>query len=369
MDGSVVGHVHPRPGFVGDPPNRLAARPDDLPDLPHGDLHGEDGGGVLGGFAPGSGNRGRHGLQDLDARPARLLESVADDVEPQSGDLDVHLQRGNPVGGARDLEVHVSVVVFGPRDVGQNPVLVPPGNEAHRDAGDGSLERHAGIHEGEASPGHRGHGTRPVGLEGVGHHPDGVVELFLARDRGQQGALGERSVPDFAPAGPTHHPGFSHGEGREVVVQEKALFPGAVHPIQALALAERRQGGDHERLRLPAGENRGTVSPGEDANLAGQLANLVERPPIQALSFLKDRAAEDVLFHRLDDPGSGGTLFVAAVFEAGRDGRLHLVDGAGGLDLPRQLHRGLQPLPEAIGDLGGQLGIGVVRDHHLLLRL
>ena len=32
-------------------------------------------------------------------------------------DLDVHLQRGDAVGRAGDLEVHVAVVVFGARDV------------------------------------------------------------------------------------------------------------------------------------------------------------------------------------------------------------------------------------------------------------
>ena len=49
-------------------------------------------------------------------------------------DLDVHLQGGDAVRGAGDLEVHVAVVIFGARDVGQNGVIVAFLHQAHRDA-------------------------------------------------------------------------------------------------------------------------------------------------------------------------------------------------------------------------------------------
>ncbi len=52
------------------------------------------------------------------SRASRMI--VGADVR----DLDVHLQRGDALARAGNLEVHVAVVVFGTGDVGQDGVLV-----------------------------------------------------------------------------------------------------------------------------------------------------------------------------------------------------------------------------------------------------
>ena len=70
------------------------------------------------------------------ARLLGLRERVAQDVERHAGDLDVHLERGDPVLRAGDLEVHVAEVVLDAGDVGQDDVVVALLDEAHRDAGD-----------------------------------------------------------------------------------------------------------------------------------------------------------------------------------------------------------------------------------------
>src|SRR3712207_7217622 len=47
----------------------------------------------------------------------------------------------------RSLEVHVAEVVLDAGDVGEHDVVVALLDEAHRDAGDRRLDRHAGVHE------------------------------------------------------------------------------------------------------------------------------------------------------------------------------------------------------------------------------
>ncbi len=66
-------------------------------------------------------------------------------------DLDVHLQRGDAVGGAGHLEVHVAQVIFIAQDVGQHGKLVAFLDQAHGDAGHVRLQRHAGVQHGTGS--------------------------------------------------------------------------------------------------------------------------------------------------------------------------------------------------------------------------
>ena len=50
------------------------------------------------------------------------------------GDLDVHLQRGDALLGAGDLEVHVAEVILVAEDVGQHGEAAVFLDQAHRDA-------------------------------------------------------------------------------------------------------------------------------------------------------------------------------------------------------------------------------------------
>ena len=74
--------------------------------------------------------------EDERACLVRLRQRVAQDVERDARDLDVHLQRGDPVLGAGDLEVHVAEVVLDAGDVGQDDVVIALLDQAHRDARD-----------------------------------------------------------------------------------------------------------------------------------------------------------------------------------------------------------------------------------------
>src|SRR3990172_1700602 len=73
-----------------------------------------------------------------------------------------------------DMDFKVAVVVLAAHDVREDADPVPLLDQAHGDARDGCLERHAGVHERHGSATHRGHGGRAVGLEDVGDDADRV---------------------------------------------------------------------------------------------------------------------------------------------------------------------------------------------------
>jgi hypothetical protein len=90
--------------------------------------------------------------EDVEPGLARLSEGLAHDVDRHAGDLDVHLERGDALVGARDLEVHVAVVVFAAHDVGEDADLLAFLDEAHGDARHRRLERHPRVHEAMEAP-------------------------------------------------------------------------------------------------------------------------------------------------------------------------------------------------------------------------
>ena len=88
----------------------------------------------------------------MEPRLARLGQRLPHDVDGDAADLDVHLQRRDPLLGAGDLEVHVAVVILAAHDVGEDADLVAFLDESHRDARHRRLERHARVHERHEAP-------------------------------------------------------------------------------------------------------------------------------------------------------------------------------------------------------------------------
>ena len=164
-----------------------------------------------------------HRLEDEQPPPASLLERIAQDVEGDPGDLDVHLKGGDPVGGAGDLEVHVAEVVLDAGDVGEHHVVVALLDQAHRDPGHGARHRHAGGHQRHRRGAHRAHRRGPVRLQRLRDDPNHVGKVVRARDRRHQRPLGERAVADVAALRAAHEAGLPDRERREVVVVPEGL--------------------------------------------------------------------------------------------------------------------------------------------------
>ena len=186
--------------------DRLAALADHHADVLGVDLDRRDPRRVAGELRARLPDRLEHPAEDRLARLACLLERPLHDLARDARDLDVHLERGDPLAGAGDLEVHVTEVVLGALDVGQDHVVVALLDEAHRDPGDRLLDRHARVHQREGRAADRAHRRGAVRLERLGDDPDRVRELGGVRDHGLERPLGERPVADVAAARARHPP-------------------------------------------------------------------------------------------------------------------------------------------------------------------
>ena len=310
-------------------PDRLAALADDHPDEFGIDLDRRDARCVIGHLRPRLGDRCEHRLEDRDARPLRLLERGAHDLLRHAGDLDVHLQGGDPVPRAGHLEVHVTEVILGTLDVGEDDVVVTLFHEAHRDTRDGRRDRHACVHQRERRAAHRAHRRRAVRLERLRDEADRVREVLDGRDDRLEGPLRQCAVADVAPLRASHEARLPDREGREVVVVHVAavLLEGEV--VDPLTLLHRPEREERHDLRLPAREERGAVRARTDLHLGRDLADLLlgasVRPPLVDRDLLADEILVDGFERALD------VLLRLRVL----DGRLAL--GRRGADRERQL--------------------------------
>jgi hypothetical protein len=177
----------------------LAAGADDLADLFGPDLDRDEPRRVGRKLGPWLLDSLAHLRQHDESRIPRLLQRGAHDVDRHAGDLDVHLKRGHALLGARDLEVHVAVMVLGAVDVGQDPDLVSFLDQPHGDTRDVGPQGHTGVHQSQRGTTHRGHRRRPVRLENVRHDPDRVRELFLRGQHRFDRPLRQGAVTDVPP--------------------------------------------------------------------------------------------------------------------------------------------------------------------------
>ena len=235
-------------------------------------------------FGARAAERRGHLVEDVEAAGARLLERLLEDVAAQALDLDVHLEGRDALARAGDLEVHVAVVVFLAGDVGQDREAVAVGDEAHRDARDRRLDRHARVHERERAAADGRHRGGAVGLEDVGDDADGVREGVLGGEHRGERPAREVAVADVAARGPAHELRLAHREGREVVVEQERVLALALVLLDDLGVVGGAERGGDERLRLAAREERRAVRAREEADLARDRADLVEVAAVEALA-------------------------------------------------------------------------------------
>ena len=210
--------------------------------------------------------------------------------------LDIHLKRGDAVFRAGDFEIHIAVVIFGARDVGEDGVFVAFLDQAHGDAAHGRGHRHAGIHQRQGRAADRRHGTGTVGFQNVADHAQGVGETGFVGHERQQGALRQSAVADFAPARAAHEADFAHAERREIVVQHEALEGFArLQQLDALLVVLGAERDRNQRLRFAAREQGRTVGARQNARFDPDLADFVECAAIGTAVVLQHLIAEDAL--------------------------------------------------------------------------
>jgi hypothetical protein len=194
-------------------------------------------------------------------------------------------------------------MVLGALNVGEDHVVVTLLDEAHGDAADRCLDRHAGVHERERRAADRAHRGGAIRLERLGDEANRVREILERWDHRLERPLRERAVADVAALRAAHEAGLPHRIGREVVVVHVAalLLEGEV--VDALPLLGRAERQEREDLRLPAGEERRAVGARGDSHLALDWPDLVGRAAVRAAFLDGDLLANEILVD-----GLGGLL-------------------------------------------------------------
>ena len=394
LDDALVVDVDLRAGGRDDLADHLAAGADHFADLRLVDREGLDPRRVRRQLAAGLAQCLRHLAQDVRAAVMCLCQRDLHDLLGDAGDLDVHLKAGDALRRARHLEVHVAQMILVAQDVAEHREVLAFQDQAHRDAADRALDRHARVHQAQRTAADRRHRRRAVALRDVAGDADRVGELLLRRQHRVQRAPRELAVADVATRRRAEAAHFADRIGREVVVQHEVLVRQAVQPVDHLLRIAGAQRGRRDRLRLPAGEQRRSVRARQEVDLRRDRANRLGVAAVDTLAGLQDRGADDLrlqLLHQLQRAEILGRILVLQVLErlarlgaGGVDrglagllvgqlvGRLHvLADQLLQLGLGGGLVRALGQLPRVLGGLLGQVDDRVdhvlrrlVREHH-----
>src|SRR5690348_13020127 len=240
------------------------------------------------------------------------MQRLAHHVARHAADLVVHLDRGDAVGRARDLEVHVAEMVLVAEDVGEHAYLLAFLDETHRDSSDRRLDRHPRVHQGKTPAAHRRHRGAAVGFENLGDDANRVREVRLVRQYRCERTLGERAMANFAARRSTQEFDFAGREWREIVVEEKLLVAFAKQRVDLLLVGRGPERHGDERLGFAAREYRGTMRTRQYLDLRAQRANLGRLAIVDTPILFENCAPHAVAMHFVPRLGD----LVATVGEA-----------------------------------------------------
>ena len=238
-----------------------------------------------------------HLAQDEQAAIQRLRQRLTQNRLVNALDLDIHLDGGDAVHRARNLEIHVAEEVLKALNIGQHGHLVAVGilNQTHGHTGDRRLDRHARIHQRQRRTADRSLRRGAVGGQHLADHADRIRELVYGRDHRLKRTLGQRAMADFAAAGALETAGLAGGIRRHVVVVHVALAGLRAETLDHLRFAHGRKRRDGEHLRFAAGEHAGTMHARQDAGFAPDRTNLGQAAAIRANALFQNLGAHDLL--------------------------------------------------------------------------
>ncbi len=86
---------------------------------------------MLGDFSSGSLNSLGHFIKDMHPALFGLGQCLSHDITINAVDLDIHLQRGNPIFRSYNLEIHITKMILITQDIRKNDNLVTLFDESH----------------------------------------------------------------------------------------------------------------------------------------------------------------------------------------------------------------------------------------------
>src|ERR1700733_4078329 len=255
LDRTVLLDIDLHAGFFYDAADHLAARPDQIADLVGRNLKRVDARRVLRHFTARRGEGRHHFVQDEQPGHFGLCHRLFHDLGGDVGDLDVHLQAGNAFARSRHFKVHVAVVIFGARDIGEDGVVFAFQHQAHGDTGHWIGDRYTRIHERQYPAAYAGHGTGSIRFQNVTDHANGIGELLVVGHHCRDGPFSQCAMSDFAASGSTHESNLAYAEGREVVMQHEALGGlGEIEHLDALFVVLGAERYGYQGLRFASGK-------------------------------------------------------------------------------------------------------------------
>ena len=271
-----------------------------------------------------------------------LLQSRGQNVSRNAVELGIELQSGDELGSTGNLEVHIAEGVFGAENIGQGleDVLAVniAGHEAHGDARNRGLQRHACGEQRQCGRAHGTHGGGTVGTNGFGDLTDGVRELFAVRQHRHESLLRQRTVADLTALRGTDATGLAGGIRRHLIVMHVTLGLRTGQCVDLLFHLEHVQGGDAQNLGFATLEQCGTVHARNDVHFSGQGADVTQATAIDAVILGQDAATHDLALQLLERIAD--LLFLLGIVhvgeftgERGLDALLDLMDAI----LARQL--------------------------------
>ena len=237
-----------------------------------------------------------HRLHDKSATLLSLSQSTGQNINRKTLGLVVHLECSDAMLRTANFKVHVAKEVFKTLNVGEDDDVIAFLDKTHCNASDGSLDRHASIHQSEGRATGRSHGRRTVGFHDLGNYANSVRKFFLIRENRQERALSQGTMTDFTTLRCTHTTNLASAVRREVVLMHITLTLCRIDGIEALPFVEHAKRRNRESLGLTTLEKTRTVNTREIASLNVQRTNFGARTTVSTLARFNNHLTHCMLF-------------------------------------------------------------------------
>ena len=170
-------------------------------------------------------DRLRHDRENLGARFFRAHRRFGHDFVAHARKFEVELESSDALLGSANFVIHVSEMIFGTDDVGQQfvafhlAVVVVFRHETDANSSDRRLDRNARVHQREHAAANARHRAGAIRFHDLARDADRVTEIVRARNNRLERTLGQRAVTNFATARAAGASGFADAERREVVMK------------------------------------------------------------------------------------------------------------------------------------------------------
>ena len=205
---------------------------------------------MRGAYSPSSaravGQRLGHLAEDVDAPVLGLAERNLHDLLGDALDLDVHLQRGDALLGAGDLEVHVAEMILVAEDVGQHRKAEPSRIRPIAMPAVGRFSGTPASISASEAPQTEAIDEEPFELGDLRDDAHGVGELVMRRQHRVDRAPGELAVADLAALGAAETAGLADRVGRKVIVQQERLLVRSRQRVDILLVLAGTERGHHQ---------------------------------------------------------------------------------------------------------------------------